>query len=53
MANIISVIVIVLILGGAMSYIIRSRKKGRKCIGCPYCDSCPSGKSSSCKSNDN
>ncbi len=28
--------VIVLILGGAMAAIVISRKRGKKCIGCPY-----------------
>lgn len=33
--NIIATIILVLILGGAIAYIIRSKKRGVKCIGCP------------------
>lgn len=40
--EIIAIIAIVLIVGGAIFYIVREKKKGRKCIGCPYADSCSS-----------
>ncbi len=43
MINYILIAVILLILGGAALYIYKAKKKGQKCIGCPY--------SSSCKSN--
>ncbi len=33
--EIIALIAITLILGGALWYIIKSKKSGRKCIGCP------------------
>lgn len=48
MANIIAVVVILAIVGLAAYYIIRAKKRGRKCIGCP--DSCRCGRSgnSSC-----
>lgn len=32
--------IIVLILGGAVFYVIKSKLSGKKCIGCPYADSC-------------
>ena len=32
--------VLLLIVGAAAFYIIRSKRKGRKCIGCPWCDTC-------------
>ena len=35
MATIIGVIVLLLIVGGAAAYLIRSKKNGVKCIGCP------------------
>ena len=38
----ITVAVIALILGGAMAYIVREKRKGKKCIGCPYSDGCVS-----------
>ena len=39
-ADIIVVAVIVLILGGAIAYIIKAKKNGKKCIGCPESCSC-------------
>ena len=44
--DIITVAVIVLILALAAVYVIRAKKKGKKCIGCPtsgHCDGCCSG----------
>ena len=32
--------VVVIILGLAGRYICKAKKNGKKCIGCPYCDSC-------------
>ena len=40
MENIIIIAILAVIVGGAVGYIIRSKRKGRKCIGCPYADSC-------------
>ena len=43
--DIVAVVLICLILGGALFYIIKEKRKGAKCIGCPYAKSC--GKSCS------
>ncbi len=40
MVNIIAVAVIVLMVVGAVIYIYKEKKKGRKCIGCPMAGSC-------------
>lgn len=32
--------VIALIIGGALAYIIKAKKSGKKCIGCPYGGAC-------------
>lgn len=32
--------VIALIIGGAVAYIIKAKKSGKKCIGCPDSGSC-------------
>lgn len=40
MENIILVGIIIIILGLALVYIIRERKNGRKCIGCPDSKNC-------------
>ncbi len=40
MENLILIAIIVLILGGALTYIYKSKKKGQKCIGCPFSKEC-------------
>ena len=42
-ADIIVIAVIALILGLAIFYIVKAKKSGKKCIGCPNGASCPSG----------
>lgn len=42
LSDIIVIAVIVLIIGGALAYIIKAKKSGKKCIGCP--DSCSCSK---------
>ena len=44
--EIIAIAIIALIIGGAVFYIIKAKKSGRKCIGCPNGCSC---KSNNCK----
>ena len=38
--DIIAAVAIVLIIGGAIAYIIKAKKSGQKCVGCPYSKSC-------------
>ena len=40
LGTIIAIALIVLIVGGALAYIIHAKKSGKKCIGCPYASSC-------------
>ena len=47
--EIIAIVITVLILGGAVGYIIKAKKSGKRCIGCPDSASC--GKGSSCSGN--
>ena len=47
--EIIALILLALIIGLALLYIIRAKRRGKKCIGCPYNDCC--NKSHSCKSS--
>ena len=42
MDNAILIVLIVVLVGGALAYVIKAKKSGKKCIGCPHCDSCPS-----------
>ncbi len=45
--SVIPIILIVLIVGFAVAYIIRAKKSGQKCIGCPDSKTC-SGNCSAC-----
>lgn len=47
MENIIIIAVIALIIVLAVGYIYKEKKKGKKCIGCPYAAECASKNSSS------
>ncbi len=38
--NIIIILIVALIITFAIVYIIKSKKKGNKCIGCPYGSKC-------------
>ena len=55
MKDLIAVAVIIVILSLASGYIIKAKKSGKKCIGCPDgcsgCQNCPSKDSSDRKSN--
>lgn len=39
-ANLIISIILVALVGAAVLYIYKEKKKGKKCIGCPYGGSC-------------
>lgn len=41
MTDLIIIGILVLIVGSAIIYIIKEKKKGTKCIGCPAGGSCP------------
>lgn len=38
--EIIAIIAIVLVVGGAVAYLIRAKRRGQKCVGCPYAKEC-------------
>ena len=40
MTNLIVIAVIAAVVGGAVTYIIREKKHGAKCIGCPLAGNC-------------
>ena len=42
MENVILIVVLLALVGGALWYIRREKRRGKKCIGCPYSGSCPS-----------
>jgi radical SAM protein with 4Fe4S-binding SPASM domain len=51
MENYIIVAILALIIGAAAFYLIRAKKRGQKCIGCPYAKQC-GGNCCSTKQND-
>ena len=55
MADIIVVMIILFIVGAAVVYIVKEKKRGTKCIGCPVANTCPSANAGkcSCKSQTN
>ena len=42
MENYIIIAIIVLIIGGILFYLFRSKKRGDTCVGCPYAKQCGS-----------
>lgn len=46
MENFIIIAILIILVGAAIFYIYREKKKGRKCIGCPYsgCENCQCNK---------
>lgn len=48
MANFIVAGILVLIVGAAVTYIVKEKKKGVKCIGCPAAGNCPSRNGGHC-----
>lgn len=40
MENYIVLAVLALLIGLAVLFIVKEKKKGKKCIGCPYADQC-------------
>ena len=51
MGDIIAGLIVLLIVGGAVFYIIREKKQGTKCIGCCQSSSC--GEGCSCNNEKN
>ncbi|MBQ8227733.1 MAG: FeoB-associated Cys-rich membrane protein [Clostridia bacterium] len=51
MDNAIIVAVVLVIIGLAAWYVIKAKKSGKKCIGCPDSNCCPSQKNGQCGGN--
>ncbi len=49
MKEIIAVVIIALIIGSAIFYVIKAKKSGKKCIGCPYASNCNKNPNSDCR----
>ncbi len=48
MADLMIILVILVIVGGAGAYVYKAKKRGVKCIGCPDGSSCKGGCAGSC-----
>ena len=48
MTNIIVVAIVAVVLGAAIAYIIKAKKSGKKCIGCPGGGCCSGNCGSGC-----
>ena len=44
----IALILIILAVGGAIAYIIIAKKRGQKCIGCPFAKQCQKNHKKNC-----
>lgn len=48
MENFVVVAIILFIVGAAIAYIVKEKKKGNHCIGCPAAATCPSAHAGKC-----
>jgi len=48
MKDLIPIGIIALVVGFAIYYVVKAKKSGRKCIGCPSGCSCPESKGAGC-----
>ena len=48
MQNLIAMLILACILFFAIRYIVRAKRRGEKCIGCPYARECASHQGGSC-----
>ena len=51
MTDLILVVVLLIILGSAALYIYKAKKRGEKCIGCPYSKQCSNSKCNCAEQN--
>lgn len=42
LVDVILALVLLVILGLSIGYVVRAKRRGKRCIGCPHADSCPS-----------
>ena len=51
MGNVIVILILIAILAAIIWYLVRAKKKGEKCIGCPYAKKCGGNCGSNNKEN--
>ena len=52
MVDYIAIAAIVLVVGAAVLYIIRAKKRGEKCVGCPHSKQCGGSCNGGCGHNE-
>ena len=50
MENVVVILILVAILSGIIVYLVRAKKRGEKCIGCPYAKQCSKKSNGGCNS---
>ena len=48
MTDILFALIILAIVGGAVAYVVREKKKGTRCIGCPMAGKCSQAQKGGC-----
>ena len=48
MTNAVAIIALLVLLAVAIAYIVREKKKGHTCVGCPYAEECAKAKQGGC-----
>ena len=51
MENIIIILILLVIVSCIMGYLVRAKKRGQTCVGCPYTKQCAQNKNSCCEHN--
>lgn len=51
MNDLIVILILAILLVGAIGYIVKEKKKGVQCIGCPLAGSCSKNKKNTCNSH--
>lgn len=44
MTDVIILMILIILIGAAVSYIVKEKKNGTRCIGCPAGGNCPSSR---------
>lgn len=52
MEDVVIILILAAIVGGIVWYLLRARKRGEKCIGCPYAKQCGGHCSKGCGNAD-
>ena len=48
MVNFVAIAVLLIVLGAAVFAVVRDKKKGHVCVGCPYAEECAKARKGGC-----